>query len=75
VVWYVVCYRSGGSLHERIHGKGQPAVSVMETLQIAKDIATGLMFMHPEVVHRDIKPDNILLEKGGRAKIIGAPGT
>jgi len=63
-------YLEGGSLHERIHGKGQPAVSVMETLQIAKDIATGLMFMHPEVVHRDIKPDNILLEKGGRAKII-----
>eukprot|EP00873_Tetraselmis_striata_P001846 jgi/Tetstr1/422110/TSEL_012967.t1 len=63
-------FLEGGSLDERIHGKGQPAMSVMETLQIAKDIATGLAFMHPEIVHRDIKPDNILLEKSGRAKII-----
>lgn len=62
---------AGGSLYDRIHGEGMPPLSVMETLQIAKDVAVGIDFMHPEFVHRDLKPDNILLETSGRAKIIG----
>jgi serine/threonine protein kinase len=40
-------------------------------LQIAHDVAAGLAYLHPAVVHRDLKPQNILLEGGpaGRAKV------
>lgn len=33
------------------------------------DIAAGLAYLHPNVIHRDLKPQNILLDKHGRAKI------
>ena len=46
--------------------------------QVAHDVAAGLAFLHPAVVHRDLKPQNILLEGGGgdggglRAKVLSA---
>ena len=44
-------------------------------LQVAHDVAAGLAYLHPLVVHRDLKPGNVLLDDGGRAKItdFGAP--
>jgi len=40
-------------------------------LQIARDVAEALAYLHPSVVHRDLKPLNILLEAGsvGGAKV------
>ena len=38
-------------------------------MQIAHDMAEGLAYLHPSVVHRDLKPQNILLDVSGRAKI------
>jgi serine/threonine protein kinase len=38
-------------------------------LQIGLDVARGLAYLHPAVVHRDLKPQNVLLEASGRAKI------
>jgi serine/threonine protein kinase len=40
-----------------------------QILQIGLDIASGLAYLHPAVVHRDLKPQNVLLDKQGRAKI------
>ena len=39
--------------------------------QVAHDVAAGLAYLHPTVVHRDLKPHNVLLEGGraGRAKV------
>lgn len=37
--------------------------------QVAHDMAEGLAYLHPSVVHRDLKPQNILLDVNGRAKI------
>lgn len=40
-----------------------------QILQVGLDIASGLAYLHPAVVHRDLKPQNVLLDKHGRAKI------
>lgn len=46
-------------------------LSVREALQIALQIAEALAFAHERgVVHRDIKPPNIMLLAGGRVKIM-----
>jgi serine/threonine protein kinase len=42
---------------------------VLQVLQIGLDVAHGLAYLHPAVVHRDLKPQNVLLEASGRAKI------
>src|ERR1051326_1465904 len=45
-------------------------LSPPEALQIVPQICEALQFAHDEgVVHRDIKPDNILMDKKGRVKI------
>jgi len=42
----------------------------LEIVHIAQDIARGLAFAHGQgVIHRDLKPDNILLRSDGRAVI------
>ncbi|MCZ6916768.1 MAG: protein kinase [Gemmatimonadetes bacterium] len=58
---YVMPLVEGESLRDRLKREGQLPIDV--ALGIAKDIASALDFAHGAgVVHRDVKPDNILLE-------------
>lgn len=59
----------GGSLQSRIDEEGRLPVS--EICRITEKVASGLAAAHGRgLMHRDIKPDNILLEeKGGRVWI------
>ena len=46
------------------------ALPVMQAVDIAMQVADGLAYAHEhDVIHRDVKPDNIMLTAGGLAKI------
>ncbi|XP_060185682.1 U-box domain-containing protein 35-like isoform X2 [Lycium barbarum] len=67
-------YMAKGSLEERLMRRGdKPALSWQLRFRIAAEIATGLLFLHqtkPEpLVHRDLKPGNILLDHNFVTKI------
>jgi len=65
--YFVMEYVDGLNLRQLEQaGKLTPA----EALQIVPQICEALQFAHDAgIVHRDIKPDNILLDKKGRVKI------
>jgi serine/threonine protein kinase len=45
-------------------------LDLRRSLQIGKDVCSGLMYAHSQgVVHGDIKPENILIDRSGRAKV------
>jgi len=61
-------YIEGKSLSKIIEERGQ--IPVLEAVSIIKQVAQGLSFAHEKgIVHRDIKPDNILVDRNGRAVV------
>jgi serine/threonine protein kinase len=66
--YMVLEYLPGGTLEERLT-PGEP-LSDAETASIARDVAAGLAHAHGRgLVHRDLKPGNVLFDGEGRAKI------
>jgi len=62
-LYYVMPYVEGESLRDRIDREGQ--LPIDEAGRLAREVADGLSYAHSEgVVHRDIKPGNIMLSRG-----------
>jgi tRNA A-37 threonylcarbamoyl transferase component Bud32 len=63
LVYYVMPYVAGESLRDRLARERQ--LPVDEAIGLTRDVASALDYAHRRgVVHRDIKPGNILLEDG-----------
>ena len=69
LVWFVMAYIDGESVAAKVAREGPQPVGVVR--KVLSEAAQGLAYAHARgVVHRDIKPDNILLERDtGRAVI------
>jgi len=59
-LYYVMPYIEGESLRERLTQKGE--LPVGDAARLLRDVADALSYAHGRgVVHRDIKPDNVML--------------
>ena len=65
--WIVMEYVEGKSLHDLLQ---EGALGLTDTLNIGLDICRGLKAAHEQkIMHRDIKPQNILLTTEKEAKV------
>ena len=81
LLYYTMPFVEGESLRARLARAGE--LSVREAVRVLRDVAAALAYAHEHgVVHRDIKPDNVLLSGGealvtdfGVAKALSAAAT
>jgi predicted Ser/Thr protein kinase len=61
-------YVDGENLKELVDREGP--LGVRDAIELALQVARGLAFAHAQgLVHRDVKPQNVLLDADGRAKV------
>jgi eukaryotic-like serine/threonine-protein kinase len=63
-LWFAMPYVRGRSLRDRLKREGR--LPVADALRITREVAQALGYAHREgVIHRDVKPENILLTDDG----------
>lgn len=70
--YYVMPFVEGGSLRDRM--LRERLLPIAEAVRIGRDIAAALAALHRNsIIHRDVKPENILL-RGGREVLVADYG-
>ena len=65
-LYFVMPYIDGESLRARLVREGR--LPIEEAVELARGVADALSYAHGEgVVHRDVKPENVLLSRQGHA--------
>jgi serine/threonine protein phosphatase PrpC len=68
-LYYVTEYIEGQTLRRWMHDNPQPAME--DVRNIVQQIAVGLRAFHrQEMIHQDLKPENIMIDEHGTVKII-----
>src|SRR5699024_824699 len=68
ILYMAMEYVDGMTLKEYIQAYGP--IEVEKTLEIMKQITSAIAHAHAnDIVHRDIKPQNILMDKDGNVKV------
>ena len=68
ILWFTMPWIDGESLRDRLRREGR--VSPAEAVRIAREVARGLQYAHEQgVIHRDVKPENILLTRDGSTMV------
>jgi DNA-binding beta-propeller fold protein YncE len=63
--YIVMRYMGGGSLYHRLRDQSLPQA---ELLRVLRQVAEALDYAHArDVIHRDLKPGNVLLDESGNA--------
>lgn len=83
LVWFIMALVEGDSVRARVEREGPQPITVAR--RILQEVAQALAYAHAKgVIHRDIKPDNILIDRGsgralvtdfGIAKVLEGPDT
>lgn len=69
IPYLVMSYVPGINLQEMIEESG--ALTPLQTVRIARQVALGLAAAHERgLIHRDIKPGNILIERNGQRAVL-----
>ena len=67
VPYLAMQFLQGESLGSRLHRDGK--IPIEESLRIIREVASGIAAAHESnLIHRDIKPDNIWLESDGQGR-------
>ncbi len=69
LVYFVMAYVEGESVGDRVRRAGPMSASAVR--RMLQEVSWALGYAHEKgVVHRDIKPDNILIERGGGRSLV-----
>lgn len=63
LLFYIMPYIEGESLRDKLNREGE--LPIAETVRMLRDVVDALASAHKQqIVHRDIKPDNVLMSEG-----------